>query len=100
MGKDIGNVNNECKVCLEYNKSKVDKTAMAIPGDLTLLATGEQISVDFLEFIKDGASGYLEAIKTKDKRTESAMNAIHTFIYTFGLPHSIKTDKLVKRLSN
>ena len=41
--------------------------------------------------IKDKHFGFLEVMRIKDKRMESATKAIHSFIYTFGLPHSVKT---------
>ena len=100
MGKDIRKVYKECKVCLENSPSKVDKKALVIPEDFTLLAPGEQVSADFMDFsgrdylvIKDKTTGFLEVIRTKDKSTESATKGIHTYIYTFGIPHSVKTDK-------
>ena len=49
FGKDIEQKYNECKECKENAISKTHKTEM-IPPDLTLLAPGEEIQIDYASF--------------------------------------------------
>ena len=98
FGKDIEQKYNECKECKENAISKTHKTEM-IPPDLTLLAPGEEIQIDYASFgnrkmivIKDRASGFLNVVETKNQTTEEAMRAIHEWSFTYGLPHVVRSD--------
>ena len=98
FGKDIEMRYKNCKECKENAISKPHKSEM-IPPDLTLLAPGEEIQVDYASFgnkkmivMKDRASGFLNVVETKNQTTEEAMKAIHEWSFTYGLPHVVRSD--------
>ena len=97
-GKDIEDRYRSCKECAENQISKVHKTEV-VPPDLSLLAPGEEIHIDFCTYgsknylvLKDRASGYLYAYQTKNQGTEEATKAITDWCYTYGLPHCVRSD--------
>ena len=87
--QDLSELYRSCVECKEDSNSKVHKTEV-IPEDLTLLAPGEQVSMDFALYgnqkyliIKDRTSGFLSVEQTKDQTTSEAMRATHQWCYTF-----------------
>ena len=42
--------------------------------------------------IKDFSTGFIDVKRTKDQSTSEAEKCVHEWSYTFGLPHSIRTD--------
>ena len=96
--KDLSELYRSCVKCKEDSNAKVHRPEV-IPEDLTLLAPGEQVSMDFASYgnrkyliIKDRTSGFLSVEVTKDQTTSEAMRATHQWCYTFGLPHSVRSD--------
>ena len=96
--QDLAELYRGCTKCKEDSNAKVHRPEV-IPEDLTLLAPGEQVSMDFASYgsrkyliIKDRTSGYLSVEMTKDQTTKEAIRATHLWVYTFGLPHKIRTD--------
>ena len=64
-----------------------------------MLAPGEQLSMDYASYgsskylvIKDRASGFLAVENTKDQTTSEALKGTHKWCFTYGLPHSIRSD--------
>ena len=96
MRKQIFKKYNECEECQVNSISKEKRHYEIVPADLTLLAPGEELNVDFLVFngksilvIVVQHSGYVFGEITKDQSTQSACKTIHSYINTFGIPHQI-----------
>ena len=99
MSAEIEKVYESCEDCIQEGLSKVHKRATVIPEDLSLLAPGESVSMDYATIenkkyliLKDKATGFLHAKITKDQTTGEAQKVVHEWAYTFGIPHVIKTD--------
>ena len=99
MSAEIEKVYESCEDCIQEGLSKVHKRATVIPEDLSLLAPGESVSMDFASIgtkkyliLKDKSTGFLHAKITKDQTTSEAQKVVHEWAYTFGVPHVIKTD--------
>ena len=78
---------------------RLQKKAVVIPADLTMIAPAEELSMDYATYenrkyliIKDKASGILDVKATKGQSTAEAQRCVHEWAFTFGLPHQIKTD--------
>ena len=94
MRKQIFNKYNECEECQVDSVSKVKKPYEIVPADLTLLAPGEELNVDFLVYngksilvIVDLHSGYVFGEITKDQSAQSAWVTFYSYINTFRIPH-------------
>ena len=99
MAKAIETVYKTCEDCKEEGNNKIHKKASVIPADLTMLAPGESLSMDYATYegrryliIKDFSTGFIDVKRTKDQSTSEAEKCVHEWSYTFGLPHSIRTD--------
>ena len=99
IAKDLERTYKTCEACKEESISKMQKKAAVTPDDLTMLAPGEEISLDFASMgtkkyliIKDRMTGYLEAKQTKNQKVAEAIKYTHEFIYTYGLPHKVRSD--------
>ena len=75
------------------------KTVKVIPEGLTMLAPGEQISVDFgtyqkqdMFMVKDRVSGLIWAKATKNQTAQAAFDAIMEWAYRMGIPHEVRSD--------
>ena len=98
FSKDIEEKYKSCSDCKTESNSKMHKVEV-IPPDLCMLAPSEEISMDYATFgtrklliIKDRATGFLDVQETKDQTTQEAMKCVHRWAFTFGLPHSVRTD--------
>ena len=62
-----------------------------------LLAPGEVISINFTKYrqyvMKDKISGYICTVVTKDTNTKSAISALISQFYSFGMPYEVRTDR-------
>ena len=99
MSKEIEKIYESCEECIQEGLSKVHKRAIVIPEDLSLLAPGESVSMDYASIenkkyliLKDKATGFLHAKITKDQTASEAQKVVHEWAFTFGIPHVIKTD--------
>ena len=84
MGKAIETVYKTCEDCKEESNNKVHKKASVIPADLTMLAPGESLSMDYATYegrkyliIKDVSSGFIDVKRTKDQTTQEAERCVH-----------------------
>ena len=76
MSAEIEQVYKGCEDCLQEGLSKVHKRAIVIPQDLTMIAPGEIVSMDFASIgtkkyliLKDKSTGFLHVKITKDQTT-------------------------------
>ena len=69
------------------------------PGDLTLIAPSEVVSLDFLDILKKDVlvakcqnSGFIWARITKDKMVETVIKTLKTYFLTFDGPPRVISD--------
>ena len=74
ISKEIEETYKACDSCKEESISKMQKKATLVPDDLTLLAPGEEICLDFASMgtkkfliIKDRMTGFLSVKQTKNQ---------------------------------
>ena len=97
ISQELENRYKSCTGCKEDSISKLQKEVVVIPEDLTLLAPGEEISLDFASLgnkkyliIKDKISGFLDVRETKNQTVSEGTKYTHDFIFTYGLPYRVE----------
>merc|ERR1711867_71949 len=92
INRDIEEKYKQCKECAKNSIRKMEHKA-EVPPQLTYMAPNEELSVDFADIgghdvlvIKDRLSGWISAFRTRNKKTESACEALEDHFYEFGLP--------------
>ena len=88
-----------CRECKENSISNHDKKVQVIPENLTMLAPGEQISIDFATYnsqnmlmVKDRVSGMIWAKATKNQTAHAAFEAVMEWAHRMGIPHEVRSD--------
>ena len=92
---DIRQYYKSCPECLEFKKTKAQKSSEVSYENLfEHFLPGQQIQCDFAEYggqdyhlIADEISGFLKVTKTKNKSTKEAIRSVREWSCIFGAPY-------------
>ena len=90
---------HRCETCLLNSPLKPDPPFNGIPDDLTMLASNECISLDFMDVlkksvlvVKDHHSGFIWARLTPNKECKTVIRFLTRYLHTFDRPSMVLSD--------